>query len=103
MYRLQIIRVLFIRKLNANRSCVSVLERTQQFNSKRWARATQLTRVYVLCVRSQLRGLNRTYRDTLANFHPQTAFSVNNLLSTKILKLTKTLENNKVKNLTNIS
>jgi hypothetical protein len=47
--------------------------------------------------------LDRTNRDSFANFHPQITFSVNDLLHTKTLKLTKTLENNKAKSLTNIS
>jgi hypothetical protein len=49
------------------------------------------------CAQLQLRALDHTNSDLKPHF------LLNDLLNTKTLKLTKTLENNKVKSLTNIS
>ena len=65
-----------------------------------WAQAQMCS--IVLCLGSIAGVLDRIDRDSCANFHPQTAFSFNDLLHTKTLKLTKTLDN-KAKSLTNIS
>ena len=75
-----------------------------------WARAQM--HLIIFCLGSSAGVLDRSSVRSIAltvtfysstYFHPQTAFSVNDLQHTKIPKLTKTLKNNKVRSLTNIS